>query len=131
MNDLRKWEEQQPHRAVCPEPGPLDSFLVVLINGRRVAFYGIEQHSHLRMVCMTLAMREKCQVKVLPVTGDELLALYGIQPAAPQPIANMDAAFREQAIKNCHAALVECDDARVRQDALDMLGALGGLGVMQ
>jgi hypothetical protein len=31
----------------------------------------------------------------------------------------------------CHEALVEYDDARVRQDALDMLSALGGLGVMQ
>jgi hypothetical protein len=106
MTDLRSWEQQQPYRAVCPPPGPLDDFLVVLINGKRVAFYGIDQHSHLRMVCMTLAMREKCQIKVLPVTGKELLALYGVEPAPPQPIANLDHAFREQVIKNCHEALV-------------------------
>jgi hypothetical protein len=126
MNDLRTWEEQQPHRAVCPPPGPLDDFLVVLINGKRVAFYGIDQHSHLRMVCMTLAMREKCQIKVLPVTGKELLALYGVEPAPPQPIANLDHAFREQAVRNCMDAIRECDDdPRLRQDALDMLSTLG------
>lgn len=126
MTDLRTWEQQQPHRAVCPPPGPLDDFLVVLINGKRVAFYGIDQHSHLRMVCMSLAMREKCQIKVLPVTGKELLALYGVEPAPSQPIANMDAAFRTQAIQNCMDAIRECDDdPRLRQDALDMLGTLG------
>lgn len=126
MTDLRTWEQQQPHRAVCPEPGPLDDFLVVLINGKRVAFYGIEQHMHLRKVCVSLAMTQKCQIKVLPVTGEELLALYGVKPAEPKPIASMDPAFRQQAIQNCMDAIRECnDDARLRKDALDMLGTLG------
>ncbi len=53
-----------------------------------------------------------------------MLAFCGIEPAAPQPIDKMDPAFRAQAIRNCMDAIRECDDARLRKDALDMLGVL-------
>jgi hypothetical protein len=36
----------------------------------------------------------------------------GIEPEPPQPIANLDPAFREQAVKNCMDVLSECAGAR-------------------
>lgn len=102
MKHLRDWEQQQKHRAVCPEPGQLDRFLVVLVNGKRMGFYGVEQFERLRTTCVVIARQHKCQIKVLPMTSDELWAFYGIKPAEPQP---MDLAFRQHAIEACEEVL--------------------------
>ena len=124
MNHLRIWEQQQKHRAVCPEPGQLDRFLVVLVNGRRVGIFGVDQHSHLRMVCVQHAMQHQCQIKVLPVTGEELLNLFGFEPAEPQP---MDPAFRQHAIKACSDVLRDSQNADERAEAMAFLHQLGAV----
>jgi hypothetical protein len=125
MTNYASW--QPIYRAMCPEPGPRDLFVVILINGKRVGLHPVEEYERWRAAAQKLACEHECQVKVLPMGGHELLAFSGVEPAAPQPVENMDPAFRAQAVKNCHAAIVECDDARLRQDALDLLRALGAM----
>lgn len=126
MTNYASW--RPIYRAMCPDPGPRDLFVVILVNGKRIGLFHIEAYPKLRETAHKLAEQHKCQVKVLPMTGEELLNFCGIQwsPTGPvQPIENMEPAFRAQAIKNCRDAISECEDARLRQDALAMLDVLG------
>ena len=125
MNAHQSWRPR--YRAICPEPGPDDLFLVVLIEGKRLAMHPAADHARWRWAAEQLAERQQCQVKILPMTGDEMLNFYGIKPAPPQPIENMDPAFREQAIKNCMDVLRECGSQEDREQALKLLAHLGAL----
>ncbi|AJA09079.1 hypothetical protein SKP52_10890 [Sphingopyxis fribergensis] len=125
MTDYRSW--RAPFRAMCPEPGPHDLFLVILINGRRAAIQHADDYDKWRSAAEELAAQENCNVKVLPMSGSELMNFLGIEPAPPHPIANLDPAFRDQAVKNCMDVLRECAGASDRGDALDLLGHLGVL----
>lgn len=122
MTNYASW--RPIYRAMCPEPGPRDLFVVILIDGKRVGVRPVEEYKRWRTAAERLAREHECQVKVLPMGGHEVLAFYGIEPAAPQSIDKMDPAFRTEAIQNCMDAIIECDDARLRKDALDMLGVL-------
>lgn len=125
MTDYRSW--RAVHRAMCPEPGPRDLFLVILINGKRAAIQHAEEYDRWRVAAERLAAQEGCNVKVLPMTGSEMMNFLGVEPEPSQPIANLDPAFREQAVKNCMDVLRECSAAHDREVALDMLGHLGVL----
>jgi len=125
MTDYRSW--RAPFRAMCPEPGPRDLFLVILINGKRVAIQQAAEYDKWRAAAEQLAAQEDCNVKVLPMSGSELMNFLGVEPEASQPIASLDAAFREQAVKNCMDVLRTGSGERDRADALDMLGHLGVL----
>lgn len=125
MNDYRSWRPR--YRAICPDPGPEDLFLVILINGKRVGIQHATDHARLRWAAERLAESQQCQVKVLPMAGDEMMNFYGIKPGARQPIENMDPAFREQAVKNCMDVLRECGSQEDREQALKLLGHLGVL----
>jgi len=125
MTDYRSW--RAPYRAMCPEPGPRDLFLVILINGKRAAVQQADEYDRWRKAAERLAAQEGVNVKVLPMSGGEMMNFLGIEPEPPQPIANLDPAFREQAVKNFMDVLRESSSERDRADALDMLGHLGVL----
>ena len=125
MTDYRSW--RSVFRAMCPEPGPRDLFLVIVINGKRVAVQHADEYERWRVAAERLAAQEGCNVKVLPMSGSELMNFLGVEPEASQPIANLDAAFREQAVKNCMDVLRTGSGDRDRAEALDMLGHLGVL----
>lgn len=125
MTDYRSW--RAPYRAMCPEPGPRDLFLVILINGKRAAIQQADEYERWRKAAERLAAQEGVNVKVLPMSGSEMMNFLGIEPEPPQPIANLDPAFREQAVKNFMDVLRESSSERDRADALDMLGHLGVL----
>lgn len=125
MNAYQSWRPR--YRAICPEPGPDDHFLVVLIEGKRVAMHPAADHARWRWAAEQLAESQQCQIKVLPMTGDEMLNFYGIKPAPPQPIGNLDPAFREQAVKNYMDVLRECGSQEDREQALKLLTQLGAL----
>lgn len=125
MNDFRSW--RAVHRAMCPEPGPRDLFLVILINGKRVAIQQADEYDKWRAAAERLVAQEHCDVKVLPMSGSELMNFLGVEPEQPQPIANLDPAFREQAVTNFMDVLRGGSGERDRADALDMLGHLGVL----
>ena len=125
MTDYRSW--RAAHRAMCPEPGARDLFLVILINGKRAAIQHAEEYDRWRRAAEQLAAQEGVSVKVLPMSGNEMMNFLGIEPEPSQPIANLDPAFREQAVKNCMDVLRECGGAHDRDVALDLLGHLGVL----
>jgi hypothetical protein len=125
LADYRSWRSR--FRAICPEPGPQDLFLLVLINGRRAAIQHAADYAQWRGAAERLAESQQCQVKVLPMTGGELMNFLGIHCADLQPIEGIDAAFREQAVRNCLDVLRECGGQQDREDALTLLGQLGAL----
>ena len=125
MNDYRSWRPR--FRAMCPEPGLQDLFLLVLIDGRRVTIQHAANYAQWRVAAERLAESQQCQAKVLPMTGGELMNFLGIRRADPQPIEGLDSAFREQAVKNCMDVLRECGGQADREDALKLLGQLGAL----
>lgn len=125
MNDYASWRPR--YRAMCPEPGPQDLFLVVLIDGRRVAIEHAADHVKWRGAAERLAASQQCQVKVLPMSGNELMNYLGMKPSAAQPMSALDPAFREQAVRNCLDVLRECCGQDDREQALDLLGHLGVL----
>ena len=125
MTDYRSWRPR--FRAMCPEPGPQDLFLVILVNGKRASIQSVEDYDRWRWAAERLAEQQQCQVKVLPMTGDEMMNFYGISPQPPQPIANLDREFREQAVRNCLDVLRECGSQKDRAQALDLLTKMGAL----
>ena len=125
MNDFRSWRPR--YRAMCPEPGPEDLFIVILIDGRRVSIHHAADHAQWRVAAERLAESQQSQVKVLPMSGGELINFLGIAPSPPQPIQNMDEAFREQAVKNCLDVLRECGSQEDREQALSLLDQMGVL----
>ena len=125
MTDYRSWRPR--FRAMCPEPGPQDLFLVILVNGQRASIQSVEDYDRWRWAAEQLAEQQQCQVKVLPMTGDEMMNFYGISPQPPQPIANLDREFREQAVRNCLDVLRECGSQKDRAQALDLLTKMGAL----
>ncbi len=125
MNAHQSWRPR--YRAICPDPGPDDLFVVVLIEGKRVAMHPVADHARWRWAAEQLAQSHQCQVKVLPMTGDEMMNFYGIRPAPLQPIENLDPVFREQAVQNCLDVLRECRSQEDREKALKLLVHLGAL----
>lgn len=119
MKDYRSWRPL--YNAMCPEPGARDVFLVILINGKRVAIQPAADHAKWKFAAQQLAETHKCQVKVLPMAGDEMMAFLNIAPSPPQPIENLDPEFREAAVQNCIDVLRECADPRDRELALGLL----------
>ena len=125
MTDYRSW--RSVHRAMCPEPGPRDLFIVILINGKRAAIQDADEYNKWRAAAERLAAEGNCNVKVLPMSGSELMNFLGVEPEPSQPIANLDPVFRAQAVQNCMDVLREESGERDRADALDMLSHLGVL----
>lgn len=125
MSNYSSWRPS--FRAMCPEPGPLDLFLVVFINGQRVSIQHATDHARWKVAADRLAHEQRCQVKVLPMTGEEMMNFLGINSAPPQPIANLDPEFREQAVRNCMDVLRECGSQEDREQALELLSQLGAL----
>lgn len=125
MNTHKSWRAR--YRAMCSEPGPEDLFVVILIEGKRAGIHPAADHARWRWAAERLAESKQCQVKVLPMTGGEMMNFLGIKPAARQPIENMDSAFREQSVRNCMDVLRECESSDDRKQALELLSHLGAL----
>lgn len=125
MTDYRSWRPR--FRAMCPEPGPQDLFLIILINGQRVSIQTVEEYARWRWAAEQLAEQQRCQVKVLPMTGDEMMNFYAIAPQPPEPIANLDPEFRAQAVRNWMDVLRESGSQEDREQALGMLTTIGAL----
>lgn len=128
MTDYRSWRPR--FRAMCPEPGPQDLFLVILVNGQRARIRSVEHYDRWRAAAERLADEHQCQVKVLPMTGDELMNFYGIVPGPPQSIEKLkedDPEFYEQSVRNCMDVLRECGSQDDREQALDLLTKMGAL----
>ena len=127
MSEYRSW--RAAYQAMCPPPGPRDEFVVVLVNGKRVNFWPVTDYDKLRTLATRLVDEHQCQMKVLPMTGSELMNFLGLEPGAPQPMETLDPELRQQAIVNCMDSLRESAEPREREWALDLLQKLGVLHV--
>ncbi|MEX6726150.1 hypothetical protein [Parapedomonas caeni] len=127
MNNYTSW--RNVNRAICPEPGPRHTFVVLLINGKRVSFKSVDEYEKQRAAAEQLAHEHPWQVKLLPMTGRELLGFYGIEPDEPKSMADLDPEFRAQAVKNFMDVLRTSIEESEREEALDLLQKLGALHV--
>lgn len=114
-------------RAMCPEPGPCDLFVVILLNGKHISFHPITEYQKWRIAAEQLVAEHQCQVKVLPMGADELMNYLRIPCAEPQPIEDMDPEFRAQAVQNCLDCLQDGVEPRYREQALNLLRVMGVL----
>ncbi|MGY6551814.1 MAG: hypothetical protein ACXIT4_07945 [Erythrobacter sp.] len=125
MTSFQSW--RPIYRAICPEPGPRDVFLVVLVNGKRVSIQPVTDYERLRDALDTVAREKECHVKMLSMTGREFMNFSGITPREPRSIDDMDPAFHAQAVKNCTDLIEASVEPRERKEALDLLRKLGVL----
>ena len=88
MTAFQSW--QPPYHAMCPQPGRDDLFLVILVNGFRMDIRGIDEWRYWWEHAGTLAQEHKVNIKVLPMTGSELMNFCGFKPE-PGPLRPMSA----------------------------------------
>lgn len=111
----------QRYRAVCPEPQPCDVFLVLLINGKRVAINPVSDYPEMRMAAERVALANRCHVKLLPLAGDEVLSFLGITPGQFAPD---DPAMRQLDIRSCVEVMLKFGSGDECEDVLRRLGTM-------
>jgi len=114
---------------MCPEPGPSDQFIYILIDGVRFGFLPVVEFEKFKWAAQRLVDEYQVQVKVLPVSARELSNICEIEMGPPRSIEDMDADFRKQAIQNCMDMLASNENlhASQRETALSLLKTLGAL----
>ena len=113
------------NRVVSAEPGPRDSFVVTLVDGKRVAVEPADAYEQALSRANALASRIKEPVKLLPMQVGELLGFMGLEKAdlgAPSPT---DAEMRRLVVATCQEAMLEASDVTVRREAHSVLVGMG------
>lgn len=117
------WEPR--HRFTTITPGKWDLFVAVLVNGRRATLDPISNYDVVVAQARAFHRDHPCQVKVLPLTGEELRNLFGLQAAAkPDP---MDDAMRQQLVATLTDVAANSNDGDARRDAMSLLSEMGVL----
>ncbi len=115
------WEPR--YRVTTISPGKLDLFVVTFIDGKRATLEPIMEYDAALARAHTFHRDRKCQVKVLPMTGTEVLNMLGIsRPDHPEP---MEDALRQKMIDTLTQIVRESSDPDARTDALDLLADMG------
>lgn len=115
------WEPR--HRCMTIQPGKLDLFVVTLVDGRRVALDPITDYDAALARARAFHSDHRCQIKVLPMTGDELFNLLGIKrPESPQPF---DAELHRTTVDRLWQIVRDSPDHEARADALALLTDMG------
>ena len=116
------WEPR--HRVTTIRPGKLDLFVITLIDGVRASIDTIMEYDLVLARAEALHRdHDRCQIKVLPVTGPEVRNLLGIKfPDNPEPI---DPEVRQQLVSTLLHIAREGSDADARSDAFDLLEDMG------
>ena len=113
------------NRVVTAYPGPRDSFVVTLGDGRRIDVCSVERYEPALARANKLARDTKLAVKVLPMTAAEFINFAGIKASdlAGSPEANAD--LRELVVTTLSEALVEAEDRETRAEAQALLVGMG------
>ena len=114
-------KNDQRYRAVCPEPQLCDVFLVLLINGRRVAITPVADYQQMRLAAERVALANRCHVKLLPLAGDEALSFLGITPGQFAPA---DPAMRQLDIHSCVEVMLKFGSGDECEGVLRRLGTV-------
>ena len=115
------WEPR--HRCTTIQPGKLDLFVLTLVNGTRIALDAITDYDAALARARAFHRGPKCQVKVLPLTGEEARNMGLLTPAAtPEPLDPAD----EKLVRDTLMHVV-CtgSDEDARRDAIDLLTTMG------
>lgn len=117
------WEPR--HRATTISPGKLDLFAVTFVDGKRATIDPIADYEAALTKAEAFLREHRCQIKVLPMTGEEVRNLLGIRlPDHPEP---MDAAVRQLIIDTLMQVVRESSDRDARADAVGLLTEMGVL----
>lgn len=108
-------------RVVTAEPGPRDLCVVTFIEGVRAAINPVTEYEQARAKAIAFAKETKWSVKLLPVTGRELMGFMRVKPSDFASPSASDAEMRQLVVSTCREALRECDDGTVRREAYDLL----------
>lgn len=115
------------HRVTTVAPGKLDTFVLVLVNGKPVKLHPVMEYEDALARARAFHRNHPCQMKVLPMTGEELFNLLGItRPTRPQP---MDADDQMLMVTTLKSILRDSADPDARADALALLTDMGVVAV--
>ena len=115
------WEPR--HRCTTIAPGKLDLFVVTLVEGKLAALNTVMDYDSALERAREFHRDNPCQIKVLPISGEELRNYLGIDlPKTQRP---MTEAEREMIHGRLTGILRNSNDADARADALDLLSQLG------
>ena len=117
------WERR--HRVTTIKPGKLDLFVFTFINGRRAHIDAIMEYDAALARADLFIKEHPCQIKVLPLTGEEARNMLGVGlPDRPQPV---DSDLRQQFVARLKNIARDGTDPDARTDALDLLAEMGVL----
>tara|TARA_R110002051_G_scaffold243798_1_gene303779 strand:- start:3757 stop:4131 length:375 start_codon:yes stop_codon:yes gene_type:complete len=120
---MSSWNSQ--NRVVTAYPGPRDSFVVTLGDGKRIDMCSVEEYDTALARASKLAQETKLAVKVLPMTAAELINFAGIKASDLAASTEGEAALRRQVVTTLREAMIEADDRETRVEAQALLAALG------
>jgi hypothetical protein len=113
------------HRVTTVQPGKLDVFVVTLVNGKVGLFEPITLYEAALGRAHAFIKEHPCQIKVLPMTGDEVRNFLGptFDPTSfPRPGAGAE---RQEMIRNLLQIARETNDEDARHHAFDLLAGMG------
>lgn len=115
------WEPR--HRCTTIAPGKLDLFVLTLVDGTRVALDPVTDYDAALARARAFHRGPKCQVKVLPLTGDEARNMSLLVPAAkPEPLCPSD----EKLVRDTLVSVFRTsNDDDARRDAFELLRDMG------
>ena len=113
------------NRVVSAQPGPRDSFVVTLGDGRRIDVCSVEEYDTALARASRLAQDTKMAIKVLPMTAAELINYAGITASDLAATPEADADLRRQVVTTLREAMIEADDRETRVEAQALLAGMG------
>lgn len=114
------------NRVVTAVPGPRDSFVLTLGDGKRIDLCSVEEYDAALARASRLAQETKLAFKVLPMTAAELINFAGIKASDLASSTEADADLRLQVVTTLREAMIEADDRETRVEAQALLTGIGG-----
>ena len=113
------------NRVATAYPGPRDSFVVTLGDGKRIGLCSVEGYDAALARANQLAQETRLAVKVLPMTAAELINFAGITARDLAATPEADADLRRQVVTTLREAMIEADDRETRVEAQALLVRMG------
>lgn len=113
------------NRVMRMDPGPRDSFVVTLVDGKRVSVEPVDAYEQALNRATVLARQIKRPVKLLPMQAAELIGLMRLKASDMTTPSAGDSETRQLVLKTCREAILESNDVSVRHEAHGVLVGLG------
>lgn len=118
------------NRVVTAYPGPRDSFVVTLGDGKRIGLCSVEEYDAALSLANQLAPETRLALKVLPMTAAEWINFSGITASDLASSPEADAGLRQLMVTTLREIMLDSDDRATRVEARDTLYAMGEAGVV-